>query len=97
MEPHFYSTTDKDKKARYEEFLTQYAGLIENERDETSVMANTAAALREAFGFFWVGFYRVTSAEELALGPFQAMWPATASGKGGAYAARRGRKGARWW
>ena len=52
MEPHFYSTTDKDKKARYEEFLTQYAGLIENERDETSVMANTAAALREAFGFF---------------------------------------------
>lgn len=71
MEPHFYSTTDKDKKARYEEFLTQYAGLIENERDETSVMANTAAALREAFGFFWVGFYRVTPAEELALGPFQ--------------------------
>lgn len=33
-------------------------------------MANMAAALRQAFGFFWVGFYRVIG-EELVLGPFQ--------------------------
>lgn len=34
------------------------------------VLANTAAALREAFGFFWVGFYLVKDGQ-LILGPFQ--------------------------
>ena len=71
MESQFYFPATKDKKTRYEEFITRYAGLIQNEKDEISVMANTAAALREAFDFFWVGFYRVTSPEELSLGPFQ--------------------------
>jgi GAF domain-containing protein len=33
-------------------------------------LANIAAALREAFGFFWVGFY-VVQGQELVLGPFQ--------------------------
>lgn len=33
-------------------------------------MANIASALREVFGFFWVGFYRV-SGGQLVLGPFQ--------------------------
>lgn len=70
MEPHFY-TDEQDKKKQYEDFLRQYADLIEGEKNEISVMANTAAALREAFGFFWVGFYRATSPDELTLGPFQ--------------------------
>ena len=35
-----------------------------------SVLANTCAALKEAFGFFWVGFYLVEG-DELVLGPFQ--------------------------
>ena len=33
-------------------------------------MANLSAALRQTFGFFWVGFYRVIH-DELVLGPFQ--------------------------
>ena len=34
------------------------------------MLANTSAALREAFGFFWIGFYLVKNGE-LVLGPFQ--------------------------
>ena len=70
MKPHFYPTEEKNKKTRYEEFLTQYAGLIEGESNAVSVMANTCAALKEAFGFFWVGFYLVEG-DTLVLGPFQ--------------------------
>lgn len=70
MEKHFYPTEEKNKKTRYEEFLTQYAGLIEGESNAVSVMANTCAALKEAFGFFWVGFYLVEG-DTLVLGPFQ--------------------------
>ena len=33
-------------------------------------MANMAAVLHEAFGFWWTGFYRVAG-DELILGPFQ--------------------------
>ena len=33
-------------------------------------MANTTAALRQAFGWFWIGFYLVRD-EQLVLGPFQ--------------------------
>lgn len=33
-------------------------------------MANVAAVLHEAFGFWWTGFYRVQG-KELVLGPFQ--------------------------
>ena len=33
-------------------------------------MANFCAVLRQAFGFFWVGFY-VVKDNELVLGPFQ--------------------------
>lgn len=59
-----------DKKERYEEFLKLYEGLISDETDATAVMANTAAALHDAFGFFWVGFYTVKG-DQLVLGPFQ--------------------------
>ena len=70
MEQHSYPTEEKNKKTRYEEFLTQYAGLIGGESNAVSVMANTCAALKEAFGFFWVGFYLVEG-DTLVLGPFQ--------------------------
>ena len=70
MEQHFYPTEEKNKKTRYEEFLTQYAGLIGGESNAVSVMANTCAALKEAVGFFWVGFYLVEG-DTLVLGPFQ--------------------------
>ncbi len=58
------------KEKKYEELLPQVAALIEGEDDRVSVMANVAAALHHAMGFFWTGFYMV-SGDELRLGPFQ--------------------------
>ncbi len=69
MEASFKQTTT-DKAERYRLFLPQLELLITDEHDEVSVLANTSAALREAFGFFWVGFYLVKD-NELILGPFQ--------------------------
>ena len=62
------------KAARYAELLPQIVALTAAEPDLTANLANTVAALRQAFGFFWVGFYLVRgpeSAQELVLGPFQ--------------------------
>lgn len=70
MEQSFDLSPELAKQARYEAFLPRLAALIEGIDDEVAVLANTAAALREAFGFFWVGFYRAEG-EELRLGPFQ--------------------------
>jgi GAF domain-containing protein len=58
------------KAARYAELLPQIEALTSGESDLTANLANTAAALRQAFGFFWVGFYLVKG-DELVLGPFQ--------------------------
>lgn len=62
--------TADTKAARYAELLPQIEALTSAEPDLTANLANTAAALRQAFGFFWVGFYLVKG-EELVLGPFQ--------------------------
>ncbi len=70
MEMNFTSLPTGDKASRYREFLTNYSLLIADEHEEVSLLANTAAALRDAFGFFWVGFYLVKDGE-LVLGPFQ--------------------------
>lgn len=59
-----------DRQVRYEALLPQLSGLLSHERDLIASLANTAAALRQTFGFFWVGFYLVQG-EELVLGPFQ--------------------------
>lgn len=69
MEPIFAYTTH-DKTARYEQFMRDFLPYIADEHEEVSVLANTAAALRQAFGWFWVGFYLVRG-EHLILGPFQ--------------------------
>lgn len=60
----------KDRKIIYDEIVPQIAALVEGETDLTANLANTAAALKEAFGFFWVGFYLVKE-NQLVLGPFQ--------------------------
>ena len=70
MEVSFKQENCTDKAERYNTFLCQFAPLIEGETHEVSVLANTCAALKEVFGFFWVGFYLVEN-EELVLGPFQ--------------------------
>lgn len=58
------------RKAQYQTILPQLASLTANEDDCTANLANISAALKETFGFFWVGFYRVVGSE-LVLGPFQ--------------------------
>jgi L-methionine (R)-S-oxide reductase len=58
------------KEEIYQALLPQIEALISGEQDLVANLANIAAALREAFGFFWVGFY-VVQGQELVLGPFQ--------------------------
>lgn len=58
------------KEKIYQALLPQVEALISGEQDLVANLANIAAALREAFGFFWVGFY-VVQGQELVLGPFQ--------------------------
>lgn len=58
------------KEEKYKSLLPQLQALVEGEKDLTANLANVAAALRQTFGFFWVGFYMVKG-NELVLGPFQ--------------------------
>ena len=58
------------KAERYAELVVQLRSLIEGESDMIARMANVAGALKEVFGWWWVGFYRVIG-DELVLGPYQ--------------------------
>ena len=59
-----------NKADLYRQLDRQLAALLEGESDPIAKMANIAAVLHEAFGFWWTGFYRVAG-NELILGPFQ--------------------------
>ncbi len=61
---------NSNKNRKYKELLPQLQSLVGLEKDEIANMANVAAALKQTFDFFWVGFYRVVE-DELVLGPFQ--------------------------
>lgn len=80
---HEIIVSKEDKPARYRELLPQIYALVEGETDMVANLANIAAALHEAFGFFWTGFYLVRDGE-LVLGPFQGPVACTriAYGKG---------------
>ena len=65
-----FKTDIINKEEKYQHFLPDWELLISGETDEIAVLANTCAALREAFGFFWIGFYLVKDGQ-LVLGPFQ--------------------------
>ena len=54
----------------YASILPQIKALGKGESDSTANVANIMAALKEAFGFFWVGCYFVKN-DQLVLGPFQ--------------------------
>lgn len=58
------------KSETYASLLPQIASLIDGEPDLIANLANVTAALKEAFGFFWVGWYLMKEGE-LVLGPFQ--------------------------
>ncbi len=69
------------KAEQYESLLPQIKGLLEGENDLIANTANVVAALKEQFGWFWVGFYFVKN-EELVLGPFQGPVACTRIKKG---------------
>ena len=77
------------KEEQYLSLIPQIKGLVSGEPDLVANLANIAAALKEQFGFFWVGFYLV-KADELVLGPFQGPVACTRITKG------RGVCGASW-
>lgn len=65
---HLPATTSR--RELYVSLLPQLEALTNGEPDLIANLANLSAALRETFGFFWVGFYLVKDGQ-LVLGPFQ--------------------------
>lgn len=59
-----------NRAEKYAALYPQIASLVQDETDLTANLANIAAAIKEVFGFFWVGFYLVKN-DQLVLGPFQ--------------------------
>ena len=78
-----------DKKTQYESLLPQIEALLTGEPNLVANLANIAAALKEQFNWFWVGFYWIIE-DELVLGPFQGPVACTRIKKG------RGVCGAAW-
>lgn len=84
------------KEEIYQSLIPQIKGLLEGEPDLIANLANVTAALKEQFGWLWVGFYLVkpsfakATEYELVLGPFQGPVACTRIKKG------RGVCGAAW-
>ena len=70
-----------NKTEQYESLIPQINGLLEGEEDLVANLANVTAALKEQFGWLWVGFYLVKN-DELVLGPFQGPVACTRIKKG---------------
>lgn len=70
MADHLLLPDTKDRRTLYACLRPQVEALLGSERDPVAAMANMAAAIHLAFGWHWVGFYRVIG-NELVLGPFQ--------------------------
>jgi|SRR5690606_15432456 L-methionine (R)-S-oxide reductase len=81
MSESLYIPVGTSKEEKYLSLLPQIEALITDEEDLVANLANISAALKEAFGFFWVGFYLVKG-EELVLGPFQGPIACTRIGFG---------------
>lgn len=73
--------TSTSKETKYKEIIPQIKALVEGETDIVANLANVTAALKETFGFFWVGFYLAKN-DELVLGPFQGPIACTRIRKG---------------
>ena len=69
------------KASKYQEIYKQIESVVSGEADQIANMANTAALLHEAFGFWWTGFY-IVKENQLVLGPFQGPVACTRIGFG---------------
>ena len=70
-----------NKAEQYRSLIPQITGLLEGETDIIANLATMAAALKEQFGWLWVGFYLVKQ-NELVVGPFQGPVACTRIKKG---------------
>lgn len=70
-----------NKEEKYQQLLPQIKALIEGEQNLVANLANVAAALKQQFNFWWVGFYLIDG-DELVLGPFQGPIACTRIRKG---------------
>lgn len=59
-----------DRRKLYDEIAPQIDALTSGETDLVANLANITAALKEAFGFFWIGFY-IKKENQLVLSAFQ--------------------------
>lgn len=73
--------TEGTKSKIYSSLIPQIKALVGDEKDLVANQANIAAALKEAFGFLWVGFYNVRE-DMMILGPFQGPIACTRIRKG---------------
>jgi L-methionine (R)-S-oxide reductase len=69
------------KTEMYKSINAQILALIDGEPDLIANLANITAALKEQFGWLWVGFYLVKD-NDLVLGPFQGPIACTRIKKG---------------
>jgi L-methionine (R)-S-oxide reductase len=70
MAESLYLPQTANRKEVYDAIIPQIKALVSDEDDLIANLANISAVLREAFGFFWVGFY-IKRGNQLVLGPFQ--------------------------
>jgi len=65
---HIHITT-VNKKEQYVEVYHQLKTILDGEKDIIARMATICGAIKEAFNFYWIGFYRVDG-DELVVGPY---------------------------
>lgn len=70
-----------NKEEAYQALLPQINALVAGENNLIANLANIAAALKQTFNWWWVGFYLVEK-DELVLGPFQGPIACTRIKKG---------------
>lgn len=71
-----------NRETIYKALIPQIESITSGEKNITANLANIAAILKEAFGFFWVGFYTVDTDGTLVLAPFQGPLACTRIRKG---------------
>ncbi|MFQ3213252.1 MAG: L-methionine (R)-S-oxide reductase [Marivirga sp.] len=81
MSETLFIDTTASKTEQYQALIPQIKALTTGESDLIANLANITAALKEAMGFFWIGFY-IVKGDELVLGPFQGPIACTRIKKG---------------
>ena len=69
-------TEESQKAAAYQQLIRVVEATLSGELDPLIWMAGLSCLIRDALGFFWVGFYRVQG-NELLIGPYQGTFGCT--------------------